>query len=630
MLRILAPLALLMALITGVLAFDRPLPPADFTCINRGEVTTLDLQRMSWMQDLRIARVLAEGLTANDVFTWEAAPKPAAADRWEISADRRTYRFHIRDSARWSNGDRLRASDFVYSWRRAVLPDTAADFAGFALLIKGAKGFFRWRTRALAEFQSGAGPHKDADALWAATLAEFDRSVGLRAIDDSTLEVELERPVPYFLDLAAFPTFFPVYPPLVSRFEKPDPRTGRLDSRRDWTKPGLLVSNGPFELKVWRFRRDMRFEKNPHYWNADAIAIDSINIPSVEDLNAQVLSFSTGAADWLVEVGARYKPEMLARKAAFYDEHRAEYEALKARGLDQFEIDRRLPPDPRKSIHSVPTFGTYFFNFNCLPRLRDGRTNPFADPRVRRAFVMAVDKRALVEEVQRVGNPIATTLVPVGSIGGYTSPKGLPFDPPAARRLLAEAGYATGKDFPLAVEILFNKEGDHDQVAQFLAKNWQEHLGVPVVLNQKEIKVFRDDLKSGNYMISRAGWYGDYGDPTTFLQTNRTGDGNNDRKYSNPAFDELLDRAAAELDPAARLKILEQAERVLVEEDLPFIPLCQYVTLYLFDADRIGGLSCQPRTVQYLSFIDVLGDGKGPDMPRRMPLRPPAATGEGG
>jgi oligopeptide transport system substrate-binding protein len=621
MLRLLVPFALLLAAIGVVAVTDRPLPKADFTCVNRGEITTLDLQRMSWMHDLRAAKLLWEGLTTNDPFTWDYAVKPAAADRWEVSPDRRMYTFHIREAARWSNGDRVRAGDFVFSWRRELLPDTAADFTGMMMLVKGGKAFFDWRTAALAEFAASRDPGKSGTELWQRTLAKFDEMVGVHAPDDSTLVVELEHPTPYFLDLCGFPPFFPSYPPLVRQYERPDPETGRIESRRDWSKPGVLVSNGPFVLKVWRFHRDMRLEKSPTWWNRDSLAIDSINIPSVEDLNAQVLAFQTGAIDWLAEVGARYKPEMLADKMRFYDEHRAEYEALKAQGLDQFEIDRRLPPDPRKNIHAIPTFGTYFYNFNCLPRLRDGRPNPFADPRVRRAFTMAIDKATLVDEVQRTGNAVATTLIPAGSLPGYESPKGLPFDPAAARRLLAEAGYPSGASFPVTVEILFNKEGDHAPIAEFVGKNWEEYLGVQVSLVQKELRAFRDDLKNANFMVSRAGWYGDYMDPTSFLDPQRTGDGNNDRKYSSAEFDGLMARAAEETDAPRRLALLAQAESLIVDRDLPLAPLFQYVTLYLFDASRISGINCHPRTDQHLYLIDVLGDGKGPDRPRTMPPR---------
>jgi oligopeptide transport system substrate-binding protein len=140
----------------------------------------------------------------------------------------------------------------------------------------------------------------------------------------------------------------------------------------------------------------------------------------------------------------------------------------------------------------------------------------------------------------------------------------------------------------------------------------------------KEIKVFKDDLQNANYMVSRAGWYGDYADPTTFLDLNRKGDGNNDRKYDNPVYDGLLASAAKESDPAARMRMLEEAERIIMDDDLPMIPLYQYVTLYMFDPQKVAGLNCQPRTDQNLYLIDMLGDGKGRDEPRPMPVRPPA------
>jgi oligopeptide transport system substrate-binding protein len=626
--RLLLPFLLLLAIVGASVVSDRPLPRADFTFINRGDVTTLDLQRMSWMQDLRMAKLLFEGLTTYDVFTWDYAIRPGAARAWEVSADGLTYTFHLRPEARWSNGDRVRAGDFVYAWRRALLPETAADYTGMFQLIRGGREFFEWRTAALREFAEGRFPG-DAGALWRETLARFDGTVGLSAPDEATLIVELEHPVPYFLDLCAFAVFSPVYPPLVSRFETPDSRTGRLVSQRDWTKPPLLVGNGPFALRVWRFKRDMRLEKNPYWWNAASLAIDSINIPSIEDQNAQVLAFQTGAVDWVSDVSAPFKGDMLDDKLRFYAEHREAYDRLKALGLDQFQIDRGLPSDPRKNIHAIPSFGTYWYNFNCKPRLPDGRPNPFGDSRVRRAFAMAIDKRTLVDTVVRTANPIATTIIPPGSIAGYRSPRGLPYDPAAARALLAEAGYPDGRSFPITVEILFNKDGGHDKIAEFIGKGWERELGVRVTLVQKEIKVAKDDIQNGNFIVSRAGWYGDYGDPTTFLDLNRTGDGNNDRKYSSPRFDGLLADAAREADPERRMRLLEEAERVLMEEDLPMAPIYQYVTLYLFDPDRISGINPHPRTDQHLYLIDVLGDGKGPDTPRQMPRRGAAEMAHG-
>ncbi|CAK9051173.1 Oligopeptide-binding protein OppA (Stage 0 sporulation protein KA), partial [Durusdinium trenchii] len=405
-------------------------------------------------------------------------------------------------------------------------------------------------------------------------------------------------------------------------------------AKTGWTKPPELVSNGPFMLTSWRFKRDMRFEQNPHYWNREALNLETISTPSINDPNAAVLAYTSGVVDWVSDVTPAYRADMLADKMAFYQENIEEYTRLKAEGHDMFEIDRRLPDDPRKDIHAVPAFGTYWYNFNCLPTLPDGRRNPFSDARVRRAFAMTVDKQSIVQDVQRLGNPVARTLIPKGSIPGYTSPDGLRCISDAAteeekqaivaeaRQLLRDAGYATPADVP-TIEILFNKDGGHDLIAQVVQKNWQEYLGVSVRLAQKEIKVFRDDLKKQRYMVSRAGWYGDYGDPTTFLDINRIDDGNNDRKYHNPRYEQLLNEAAVELDAERRMALLSEAERISMDEDLPMVPLFHYMTVYLFDPDTLSGLNPHPRTEQNVYLFDVLGDGKGTERVRTMPLLPP-------
>ena len=628
MLRLLLPVILLLALVGVSVLSDRPLPRADFVFINSGDVNTLDPQRMSWMPDLRVARLLYEGLVRNDVLRDDFGIIPAVAESWDLSEDGLTYTFRLRTDARWSNGSPVTAEDFRYSWRRAMLPDLASDYVGMFMLIDGAQAFYDWRERALTEFGEKGG---DADELWEQTQAKFDDLVGVTAPDPSTLVVRLTRPIPYFLDLCAFAVFAPVYGPLVEQFERPDPTTGRLMRRPGWTKPGVLISNGPFELKRWRFKRDMRLEANPNWWDRDSLAIDSIGIVSVGDPNAAILAFKTGAVDWCADVTAAYRGDLLAEKMAFYREHEDEVIRLQAMGLDPYEIDRRLPDDPRKHIKSTPAFGTYFYNFNTRPLLPDGRPNPFHDARVRRAFAMAVDKKAIVEEVRRLGEAVADTLIPPGSLAGYESPRGLRNIGDArseterqaiiaeARALLAEANFP--EDF--VVELLFNKDSGHDLIGQAIAKNWQEFLGVRTSLAQKELKIFREDLKNKQFMTARAGWYGDYGDPTTYLDINHSQDGNNDRAYNNPAFDALLADAAEERDPARRMAILTEAERILVEEDLPLIPIFFYSNVRLFDSSRVTGLTPHPRSKENLFLIDILGDGKGPDEPRPMRPAPP-------
>ena len=635
MLRLLLPFVLLVGALFLTTLADRPAPKADFTFINKNDVTTLDIQRMSWMQDLRVARLVYEGLVRNDIFTWDYAIRPGMAERWEVSPDNRVYTFFIRPGAQWSNGAPVTAQDFVFSWRRAMLPDTGGDYTRQFQLIKGGHDFVEWRRAELERFAGDRSISDRAAAakeVWDRTIERFDQDVALRAVDDRTLRVELENPTPYFLELCAFAVFCPVYPPLVERYERLNPDTGMMETEQGWTKPPTIVSNGPFLLTDWRFKREMRLSKNPRYWDRAGVAIDTISIPAIEDPNAAVLAFRTGAVDWISDVVAGYTPEMLAQKRAYYDEHRVEYEALAAQGLDPVEIDRRLPPDPRQGVHAYPAFGTYFLNFNCSPKLPDGRDNPFRDPRVRRAFTMVIDRRTVATDIRRLGEPVTETLIPTGTITGYSSPRGVRCVSDAkspeeaagivaeARRLLAEAGYPDPSAF-ITVDILFTKDGGHDEICQIVAKNWEESLGVQVTLTQKEIKGFRDDARRHNFIVSRGSWYGDYGDPTTFLDINRTGDGNNDRNYSNPEYDRLLDEAGREADATQRMELLRRAEELLLQ-DAPLLPIFRYAAIYAFDPHKITGISSHPRTDQNLFLVDVFGDHKGTDTPRTLPSRP--------
>lgn len=625
------PLAVLLAVVAGVLALDKPRKRADIVMLNGGDASTLDVTRVSWQQDNRIVGALWEGLVRNDVFDPKFGKLPGMAERWEVSADGRTWTFHIRADSAWSNGAPVTAGDFVYSWRRGLLPDTPSDYVVQLQLMRGAKAFTEWRKGALAAFANEGGGRSrpaEAAALWAETERKFDELVGMKAVDDRTLVIELVRPVPYWLDLCAFEPFYPIYKPLVDSFQTINPVTGRVDARSDWTRPPLLVSNGPFKLVDWKFKREMRLEKNEHYWNRARVGTDSLAIVVVEDSNAAVVAYQTGAVDFNTDVTAGYRAELVQQRNACLAEHASEVAALEKQGLDPVSIDRMLPADKRLDVHPLPAFGTYFYNINCLPKLPDGRDNPFHDPRVRRAFSMAVDRRNITDNVRRCGEPPSGLLVPKGSIDGYTSPAPVPYDPEGARKLLAEAGYPGGKGF-ITVEVLFNRDMGHDMIAEAMKKDWENQLGVSVVLRQKEIKIFREDLKQHNFVVARGSWFGDYGDPLTFLETSRSGDGNNDRSYDSPAFDGLLDQAAAEPDAAKRLEILSRAEGLLLEES-PLIPVYQYVELYMFDAHKLAGVSPHPRHKQQLFMLDLLGDGKGPEQPTAMKRLGTAPANSGG
>lgn len=616
--RLLAPIAFLVAALLIALSADHPRAPADFVLVQRADATTLDPQRMSWQQDFRIGRALYEGLATLDADG--ATPQPGVAESWEISSDRLTYTFHLRANARWSNGEPVTAEDFAYAWRRGILPETAADYSGFLFHIRGAEEFFDWRNAKLTEYAALPKAERNAvrcAALWKETLERFRTTVGVRAKDARTLVVELKHPVAYFLDLVAFPSLSPVHRASVEACVSFDPLTGRLVQQHGWTKSGQLISNGPYRMVDWRYRRDMFLERNEHYWNAASVRSKTVEVRIVEDANTTVLAAEAGACDWVTDTLAEYRPEMLAERLRYEARYAKEIAAALAKGQRIDDAVATLPePEPgeRRNVHGLRSFGTDFYSFNCRPSLINGKPNPFAKAGVRRAFALAVDRPMLVDRVTRLNEEPSSVLVPRDAIPGYASPKGLPFDPVRAKKELADAGWTdrngdglvedeNGERFP-TVDLVYSLGSPRYRDLSFaLREMWRSALGVEVQARAKDVRDFRDDLKTGNFMVARGGWYGDYGDPTTFLDLARSTDGNNDRKYASKRYDGLLDQAAAELDPAKRLTILAEAERLIVEEDLPILPLCGYVTVYMYDPKTVHGLTHHPRLEQYLSRL---------------------------
>lgn len=598
--------------------------------LSSADVFTLDPQRMTYMQDLRVARALFDGLCNSDPYT--ATPAPGVADRWEVSPDGRTWKFHIDPRAQWSNGDPITSNDFRESWRRVLLPDTAADYTSLLFPVKGAEEFFKARTEALSTYaaQENHAPG-DAQKLWDETKQSFDQLVAVRAPDPATLVVELTDPLPYWLDLCAFPTLAPIHQPTLERFIRFDDATGQISYGTGWTKPGVMVNNGPLKLVEWKYKRFMRFEPNEQYRGPDPATVKSIEIVPIEDANTAVLAYESGTIDWVTDLTAEFRADLAQSARDWAARHKTEFEQLLAKGMTVDEALAALPtPDAsleeRRDIHALGAFGTDFWSFNCRPNLVNGKSNPFADARVRRAFARAVDKRALTASVTRLNEPVSNVLVPVGSIAGYESPQGLSFDIAAAKAELAQAGWidrnadgilenANGEEFP-AVDMLYMTGNPRvKNIAIALAAMWRDGLGVQCELRSKDGKFAKEDLKQGNFMIARGGWYGDYQDPTTFLDLSRTGNGNNDRAFSNAKFDGLLDMAAKELNQAKRLELLTQAERLLVEEEMPILPLCQYVTMYMFDPVQIRGVTRNARLSQPLWRIHRVSGAATDDSP---------------
>ena len=615
------PLLAVVALLALAASLGRAGPRADFTLVQTEDAFTLDPQRMSWQQDIRLGRAIHETLAVVDGTP--GGVRPGAAESWEVAPDGRTWTFRLRADARWSNGDPVTAHDFVAGWRRAMVPDVASDYAGFLEEIAGARELWAFRAaqlKAHAALPAAERTEARARAAWDEAMRFADANVRATALDDRTLRVELRERVPYWLSLTAFPTLSPVHGPTMERFGGFDAASGRRTVDPRWTHPGNLVCNGPYVVEDWMYKRRMRLVRNPRHWDRSSAAPATIDIVPISDGNTGVLAFDSGAADWLADVRAPYKAELVEQARRYEARHAARLAELRAAGQGIDEALAALPapgPGERRDVHAIRNFGTDFFSFNCRPLLTGGARNPFADPAVRRAFVLAVDRAALAERVVRCGEPPAATLVPPGMIAGYASPAGLPHDAARARRELESAGWrdrdgdgtpedAEGRPFP-AVTILHSTDNPrYRNLSLALRDMWRQGLGVPVELVSKESKVMKESLRSGDFMVARGGWFGDYDDPRTFLEICRTGDGNNDRGYSCAEFDGLLEAAAREPDPARRLARLAEAERIVTDRDVPLLTTTHYATVMMYDPARVRGITHDPSFDQVLSDVRVL------------------------
>lgn len=549
MLRLSLILALLVTLLASAFYWSSSTrhERADFTFINRGEIGTLDPNRMSWVQDIRVGYALWEGLYALDAKT--LAPVPGAADRIDISPDKRIYTFHIRANAGWSNGDPLTSHDFAFAWRRML--EQPGDYTYLFHAISGAR-----------EYQDAFARSRKQ-----ATEGPSFESVGIATPDASTLRVELEHPVTYFPDLCAFTAFWPLHEKSMRPFY--DELAGSY--AKGFTRPPHLVTNGPFRLADWTFHEKLRLEQNEHYWDRANVRSKSIDVLIAPEPMWAFLKYDSGAADWLTDAAGSIGAELYARG--------------------------------REDLHVSPGFGTYLYKLNCQPTLPDGSRNPLGDPRVRRALALAIDRSGIVKTVTRLGERTASTYVPPGVFPGYTSPAVREMDVEHARRLLAEAGYPGGRGFP-PISIMYNSEFHHGDVAQYVRRQWLDVLGVDVGLQPLEIKVFRQRLHETQFAIARASWTGDYNDVSTFLDCYRSGSENNDTGWSNARFDELMDLAAAEADQSKRLALFQEAEQLLLDEQ-PIIPLYHDVLAYLY-RDNVKGLYMHPRNMVMYKSIEVV------------------------
>lgn len=469
---------------------------------NGTEPQELDPHIVTGVPEHHIIVALLEGLVLKDPATLE--PIPGVAERWTISDDGKVYTFYLRESARWSNGDAVTAEDFVWSWWRALQPALGNQYAYMYFAIANAEAYTQGK------------------------IDNFE-AVGVKALNTKTLQVSLENPTPYFLQLLDHYSMFPVHRPTVEKFGDPTARGSR------WTRAGNFVGNGAFVLTDWDLNKLVAVAKSPTYWDRDKVQLQGIRFYPTENVSTEERMFRAGQ---LHVTGA-----IPADKIAIYKAER--------------------PQD----LRIAPYLGNYFYRFNTqVPHL--------ADSRVRRALAMSIDRQQIVDRVAKGGQAPAFAFTPPDTLG-YSPAPGFTYDPAAARQLLAAAGYPGGANFP-KTEILYNTSEGHRKLAVAIQQMWKQHLNIEVILNNQDWKVYLDSVDSGNYQIARAGWIGDYVDPNTFLDMWVTDGGNNRTGWSNPHYDELILKISpAAATQAERYAAFQQAEAILLA-DLPILPIYYY------------------------------------------------------
>lgn len=458
------------------------------------------------------------------------------AERYEVSEDGLTYTFYIRDGVTWTNGDPVTAHDFEYAWKRALNPETASYYAHILYPIKGAEAY-----------NTGEGSEED---------------VGVKALDDKTLEVTLETPTAYFLELTAFYTYFPVNKNVV-------------ESNPDWAKdPSTYVTNGPFKLVEWKHNDQIILEKNEDYYNADKIKLDGIDLDIIEDQNTAWQKYEGGEYHILVDV-----PTSVVAQ-------------LKAENNPELNIDFQV--------------GTYYYNVN--PDIK-----PFNNAKVRKALSMAMDREVITENITQGGQIPAYGVVPPGledeSGNDFREVQGnlFEYNPEEAKKLFEEGLKEEGmtvEDFNNQnFVLLFNTSESHKKIAQAVQEMWRTNLGVEIGLENVEFQVKLDREKAGDYHISRAAWLGDFMDPMTFLDLWWSQSEFNDVKYNNPEYDELIEKAKSTNDQEVRMQAMKEAEKILME-DMPVIPVYFYTQPYTVKPN-VTGIVKVPVRYPTITYADI-------------------------
>ncbi|MBL9116174.1 MAG: peptide ABC transporter substrate-binding protein [Verrucomicrobiaceae bacterium] len=474
---------------------------------NSTEIETLDCHLATGVPEHHVISALFEGLVAPAVDNPDA-DAPGAALSWTHEAFTR-WIFKLRPNGKWSDGTPVTAGDFAFAYQRMLTPETGSDYAPMLY------------------------PLKNGEAYNKGEVKDFTQ-VGVKAVDDLTLELNLKSPTPYLPGLLKHYSWFGVPKHVVLKH-------GSISDRQNrWTKPQNIVSNGPFKLKEWRFTHYLAVDRNPHYWDAKAVKLNEVHFFPISADTAEERAFRDGQLHATYRVPLSRVPYYASQKDGFYRSHRA--------------------------------LGVWFLRINTTMK-------PLDDIRVRQALSLALDRQSIVQNVMRAGQEAAFGITPPGCAEGYKTPNLMRYDVARARQLLAEAGYPNGKGFP-RVELLITQSGAARALSETLQEMWKKELGISVGVLSQDWQVYLDAMRKLTYGVAFAGWVGDYPDPTTFLGLWRTGDGNNNTGWGNPDYDRLYAEAEKTADYAERMNLLQKAESLMLEQGA-VAPIYWHVNYYL-------------------------------------------------
>lgn len=456
-----------------------------------------------------VLRNVLEGLTR---IGQDDKPAAAMAEDWEISEDQKTYTFNIREDAQWSNGDPVIAEDFEYAWKWALDPANQSTYAYQLYYVEGAEAA-----------NTGEGSLDD---------------VGVKAVDEKTLEVTLANPTPYFLELTAFYTYLPVNSKIAK--ENPDWAT---DAGENYT------TNGPFHLAEWSHSDQITLEKSDTYWDKDAVKLDKIEMYMINDPNTELSMFDNGELDWAGSpTGALPTDAMQALK----DDGRLETQAIA---------------------------GVYNYKFNTT-------VEPLDNANIRKALTHAINRESIINNITQGEQLPAMAIVPPTMFQeneeGYFPDNDVETAKEFLNKGLEELGLSDASELP-EIKLSYNTSEAHQKIAQAVQDMWSENLGINVTLDNAEWNVFLDSVNSGDFQIARMGWLGDFNDAMNFLEMYKDADGgNNNTGWEDPEFQKLLEQSQTETDAEKRQQMLKDAEAIFMDA-MPVAPIYFYTNNWVKD-----------------------------------------------